>query len=89
MSIFESTFDPIVLRDVSITDRVFEGLRDRPNEVRADRWPHGPHPDGGAVHRSGGIAGWRSDGARLWRRAPVALMAPNCPESAVVFHAVA
>ncbi|SHE84973.1 4-coumarate--CoA ligase [Loktanella atrilutea] len=89
MSIFESTFDPIVLRDVSITDRVFEGLRDRPNEVVLTDGPTGRTLTAAQFidqveSLAGGLTA-RGFGAGH----TVALMAPNCPEYCVVFHAVA
>ena len=89
MTIFESPFDPIVLRDISITDRVFEGLRDRPDEVVLTDGPTGRTLTAtqfmDQVEALAGGLTARGFGAGH----TVALMAPNCPEYCVVFHAVA
>ncbi|MCF7697809.1 AMP-binding protein [Loktanella sp. M215] len=89
MTIFESPFDPIVLRDISITDRVFEGLRDRPDEVVLTDGPTGRSLTAtefmDQVEALAGGLTARGFGAGH----TVALMAPNCPEYCVVFHAVA
>ena len=89
MTIFQSTFDDVALRDISITDRVFEGLRTRPDEVVLTDGPTGRSLTAAqfmdqVAALAGGLTA-RGVGAGH----TVALMAPNCPEYCVVFHAVA
>ncbi len=89
MTIFQSPFDDIALRDVSITERVFEGLRDRPSEVVLTDGPTGRTMTAEQfIDQVEALAGGltaRGIGAGH----TIALMAPNCPEYCVVFHAVA
>ncbi|MFZ3583513.1 AMP-binding protein [Loktanella sp. DJP18] len=89
MSIFQSSFDDIALRDISITDRVFEGLRHRPNEVVLTDGPTGRTLTAAEfIEQVENLAGGLT--ARgLGAGHTIALMAPNCPEYCVIFHAIA
>ena len=89
MTIFQSPFDDVALRDISITERVFEGLRDRPSEVVLTDGPTGRTITAAQFidqveSLAGGLTA-RGFGAGH----TIALMAPNCPEYCVIFHAVA
>lgn len=89
MTIFESPYSDVEIRDISITRRVFEGLGDDPDrvvlidgpsgrEMTAAQFAHGVKAlAGGLIERGFG------------RGKVVALMAPNLPEYCVVFHGVA
>lgn len=89
MPIFTSPHADVALRDQSITERVFEGLEDRPDEVVLTDGPTGRSLTAAAfmdqVQRLAG--GLKARG--LGHGATVALMAPNMPEYCIVFHAVA
>jgi acyl-CoA synthetase (AMP-forming)/AMP-acid ligase II len=89
MTIFKSRFEDVALRDISITERVFEGLRNRPSEVvltdgttgrtlTAEQFIDQVESLAGGLTARGMGAGHT-----------IALMAPNCPEYCVIFHAVA
>jgi len=87
--IFESPHPPVPLRDVTVTERLFEGLLHRPDDVVMVEGPTGRKMTSGelvdAIRRLAGGLAARGYGAG----ATVALMAPNLPEYAVVFHGVA
>ena len=89
MTIFNSPFADVALRDQTITERVFEGLEQRPEEVVLIDGPTGRSltaRDFMAQVKSlaGGLT---AEG--LGAGHTVALMAPNIPEYCVIFHAVA
>ena len=89
MTIFTSTFPDLPVRAQSITERVFEGLDNRPDEVVLTDGPTGrsmtAQDFADAVKSlAGGLAS-----AGFGAGKTVALMAPNIPEYCVVFHAVA
>ncbi|PUB14215.1 AMP-binding protein [Yoonia sediminilitoris] len=89
MTIFTSPFADVALNDQSITERVFAGLVDRPDEVVLIDGPSGRTMTAAAfmdqVKRlAGGLTA-----AGLGAGHTVALMAPNIPEYCVIFHAVA
>ena len=89
MTIFNSPLDDIALRDVSITERVFEGLRDRPDEVVLTDGPTGRTMTAAQfIDQVESLAGGLVERG-LGEGHVVALMAPNMPEYCVVFHAVA
>jgi len=89
MSIIKSPYPDIVLRDVSITERVFEGLGDDPDRVILVDGPTGREVTvgqfiGAVKALAGGLT------ARGFGRGKVvALMAPNLPEYSTIFHGVA
>jgi len=87
--IYSSPYADIPLRDVSITERVFEGLGSAPDRVVLIDGPSGDSLTAGQFRDSverlaGGLAAHGIGPGSV-----VALMAPNSPGFAVVFHAVA
>ncbi|MBQ1203209.1 MAG: AMP-binding protein, partial [Loktanella sp.] len=89
MSIYHSPFVDVPLRDQSITQRVFEGLRDRPDDIVLIDGPTGRNLTAAAfMDQVKRLAGGLVD-AGLGQGKVVALMAPNIPEYCVIFHAVA
>ena len=84
-----SSFPDIPLSDLSITERVFEGLETRPSETVLIDGPSGRGITAiefiDKVKRLAG--GLNAQG--LGKGKVVALMAPNMPEFCVVFHGVA
>ena len=89
MTIFTSPFTDVPTTDLTITQRVFQGLENRPNEVVLTDGPSGRSMTAGAfmdqVQRmAGGLAA-----AGFGAGHTIAIMAPNIPEYCVVFHAVA
>jgi 4-coumarate--CoA ligase len=87
--IHDSPHPPVPLRDISVTERLFEGLLHRPDEVVMVDGPTGREVTAGelvdAIRRLAGGLAARGYGAG----STVALMAPNIPDYAVVFHGVA
>ncbi len=89
MTIFESPFGDIAPSERTITERVFEGMLDRPDAVvltdglTGEAWTTGRLVDG--VKRLAGGLTERGFGAG----ATVAIMAPNMPLYFVAFHGVA
>lgn len=89
MTIIKSTFPDVEIRDVTISQRVFEGLGDDPDRVILVDGPSGRELTvgqfvGGVKSLAGGL-----NQKGLGKGACVALMAPNLPEYCVVFHGVA
>ena len=89
MPIHNSPFRDVPVSDQTITERVFDGLIDRPDEVVLTDGPTGRTLTAAAfmdqVKRlAGGLAA-----AELGAGKTVALMAPNIPEYCVIFHGVA
>lgn len=89
MTIHKSPLADLALRDISITERVLQGLQAVPDRVLAVDGPSGASLTGAEmVAAITELAG----GLQRIGVAPgvvVALLAPNCPDYAVVFHAVA
>ncbi|MFM7443066.1 MAG: AMP-binding protein, partial [Tabrizicola sp.] len=87
--IYTSPYPPIALRGESITDRVLRGLAGDPDRVAMIDGPSGREVTAGAleagIRRLAG--GLRARG--LGKGDVVAILAPNLPEYAVVFHGVA
>ena len=87
--IHESPYPPITLTGDSITERVLRGLGDDPDRAVLIDGPSGRGMTAGALEDgirrlAGGLA------ARGFGKGDVvAILAPNCPEYAVVFHGVA
>ncbi len=84
-----SPFRDVAITDQTITERVFEGLIDRPDQVVLTDGPSGRTLTAAAfmdqVKRlAGGLTG-----AGFGAGKTVALMAPNIPEYCVIFHGVA
>ncbi|NHB76141.1 AMP-binding protein [Rhodobacter calidifons] len=87
--IHASPFPPIALTGESITERIFRGLVGDPDRVVLIDGPSGREMTAGALE-----AGIRRLAGGLKARGigkgdVVAILAPNCPEYAVVFHGVA
>lgn len=87
--IYTSPYPPISLVGESITERVLRGLAGDPDRVAMIDGPTGREVTAGAleagIRRLAG--GLRARG--LGKGDVVAILAPNCPEYAVVFHGVA
>ena len=89
MTIFKSPLADVAMRDVSITERLFEGLAGDPGRIVLIDGPSGAELSGEALRdRIERLAGGLSK-AGFGAGQVVALMAPNSPDYAVVFHAVA
>lgn len=89
MTIFTSPYPDVAATDLSITERVFEGLQNRPDAVVLTDGPTGRSLTASAFmdqvkRMAGGLAA-----AGFGAGHTVAIMAPNMPEYCVVFHAVA
>ena len=89
MTIFKSPMADLALRDISITERLFEGLAGDPDRVVLIDGPTGRSLTAAGLRKSierlaGGLTG---QGYGAGHR--VALLAPNMPEFATVFHGVA
>lgn len=89
MTLFTSPYPDVPLRDVTITDALFASLEKAPDRVVLIDGPSGAQWTGAQLMAeikalAGGLTA-RGFGAGH----RVALMAPNCPGFAVVFHAVA
>jgi 4-coumarate--CoA ligase len=89
MAIYPSRAGAIALRDISITERLFEGLAGHPDDVvMIDGGTGAEMTAGDLMDRIRRLAGGLTE--RRW--APgrtLAILAPNIPEYAVVFHGVA
>ena len=86
MTIFQSPLPDIEIRNVSITERVFEGLKDLGDTVVLTDGPTGRTITArGFMDAVKSLAG----GLQAHGVQTVALMAPNIPEFCVVFHGVA
>ena len=89
MSIYHTPFADVPLRDQSITERVFEGLEGRPDDVVLIDGPTGRSLTAADfMDRVKRLAGGLT-AAGLGQGKVVALMAPNMPDYCVIFHAVA
>ncbi|WP_373635150.1 AMP-binding protein [Yoonia sp. SS1-5] len=89
MTIFSSAFADVPLTDQSITERVFAGLIDRPDDVVLTDGPTGRTMTTAAfMDQVKRLAGGLTQ-AGFGAGHTVALMAPNIPEYCVIFHAVA
>ncbi len=89
MTIFNSPLADVALRDVSISERLFEGLAGDGSRIVLVDGPTGAELSAAALReRIERLAGGLTD-AGFGAGQVVALMAPNSPDYAVVFHAVA
>ncbi len=89
MTIFPSLYAEVPLRDISITERLFEGLVGRPDDVAIIEGPTGRTVTAAALmDQIRRLAGGLTDRG-LAPGKTIAILAPNCPEYAVVFHGVA
>ena len=89
MTIFTSPYPDVAARDLSVTEHVFAGLQNRPDAVVLTDGPTGRTLTAAQFmdqvkSLAGGLAA-----AGFGAGKTVALMAPNMPEYAVIFHAVA
>lgn len=89
MTIYTSPYPDVPTTDLSITERVFQGLENRPDEVALTDGSSGRSMTASAFmdqvkRMAGGLAA-----AGFGTGHTVAIMAPNIPEYCVVFHAVA
>ncbi|MDQ2090147.1 AMP-binding protein [Marimonas arenosa] len=89
MTIINSPYPEIDLREISITDRVFEGLGDDPDRALLIDGPSGRTVTVAQfVHAVKALAGGLN--ARgTGQGTMIALMAPNLPEYAIAFHGIA
>ncbi|MBA3908798.1 MAG: 4-coumarate--CoA ligase family protein [Rhodobacter sp.] len=86
---YKSPLADVPLRDVSITERLFEGLAGRPDQPVLIDGPSGASLTGAGLRDrierlAGGLA---AEG--IGPGSVIALMAPNMPDYAVIFHAAA
>lgn len=89
MTAYPNRFADVQLHDQSITERVFAGLSNRPDDIVLIDGPTGRSITAQAfmdqvMQLAGGLTA-----AGLGAGHTVALMAPNMPEYCVIFHAVA
>ena len=89
MTIFTSPYPDVPITDLTITQRVFAGLKNRPNEVVLTDGPTGRSITASdfmeqVKQMAGGLSA-----AGFGAGHTVAIMAPNIPEYCIVFHAVA
>jgi len=89
MTIFTSPYPDVPTTDLSITERVFQGLENRVEQVVLTDGPSGRTMTAGdfmeqVKRMAGGLTA-----AGFGAGHTVAIMAPNIPEYCVVFHAVA
>ena len=89
MTIHKSALPDVALRDISITDRVLMGLQADPGRVVAVDGPSGTTLTGAQMEAAIRELAGGLQGLGIRPGSVVALLAPNCPEYAVVFHAVA
>ena len=87
--IYTSPYPPIALTGESITERVLRGLGPDPDRVVLIDGPSGREMTAGALEAgirrlAGGL-----NARGLGKGDVVAILAPNCPDYAVVFHGVA
>ncbi|NRB00823.1 MAG: AMP-binding protein, partial [Rhodobacteraceae bacterium] len=89
MTIFTSNLPPVSLTGQSITERLFEGLEGDPDRVVLTDGPTGRTVTAGKLKSSiQALAGGLVERG-LGEGSVTALMAPNLPEYATVFHGVA
>lgn len=89
MTIFTSPYPDVPTTDLSVTERVFQGLENRTDDVVLTDGPSGRTMTAGEFmdqvkRMAGGL-----NAAGFGAGHTVAIMAPNIPEYCVVFHAVA
>ncbi|UYV38591.1 AMP-binding protein [Rhodobacteraceae bacterium D3-12] len=89
MTIITSPYPDVALREISITDRLFEGLGDNPDRVILTDGPTGRE-----VTAAGFVQAVKSLAGGLNARGTgkdtmIALMAPNLPEYCIAFHGIA
>jgi len=89
MTIFTSPYPDVPTTDLSVTERVFQGLENRIDDVVLTDGPSGRTMTAGdfieqVKRMAGGLTA-----AGFGAGHTVAIMAPNIPEYCVVFHAVA
>lgn len=89
MTIYTSPYPDVAISDLTITQRVFAGLENRPDEVVLTDGPSGRTMTAAAFmdqvkRMAGGLTAAGFGGGHT-----VAIMAPNIPEYCVIYHAVA
>ncbi|RYH01615.1 4-coumarate--CoA ligase family protein [Salipiger sp. IMCC34102] len=89
MHIYPNKFDDVPLRDVSITEAVFEGLEARPDEVVLTDGPTGRTLTAAKFMTQVRTLAGGLKAAGFGPGKVLGLMAPNIPEYCVVFHAAA
>ena len=88
MAVFRSSFPDVDPSDQTITERVFEGLEGRPDDVVLTDGTTGESLTGGSfIEKVKSLAGGLTE-AGYGKGKTVALMAPNSPDYCVIFHAV-
>ncbi|MFC6686323.1 AMP-binding protein [Jhaorihella thermophila] len=89
MRIVKSPYPDVEIRDMSITERVFEGLGDNPDRVILVEGPSGREVTVGQFTQGvKALAGGLTERG-FGKGKVVALMAPNLPEYCIIFHGVA
>ena len=89
MAIFKNVYDDIVVQDLSVTQKLFEGLVGREDAVAVIDGPSGRTMTAGALMAQiKALAGGLTAHGVL-PGGTVAVLAPNIPEYPVVFHGVA
>ena len=89
MTIYKSPFPDLAVRNLTITQRVFEGLRDRPDHIILTDGASGTALTAADfIDQVQALAGGLT-AAGYGAGKTVAIMAPNMPEYCVIFHAVA
>ncbi len=89
MTIYTSPYDDVALTDQSITERVFENLQTRLDDVVLTDGPTGRSLTAAAfMDQVKSLAGGLTEKG-LGKGHTIALMAPNMPEYCTVFHGVA
>ena len=89
MSVYKSRVNDLPISDLSVTERVFEGLRDRADEVVLTDGVDGRQITADEfIEHVKRLAGGLSENG-FGQGKTVALMSPNSPEFCIIFHAVA
>jgi acyl-CoA synthetase (AMP-forming)/AMP-acid ligase II len=89
MNIYRSPLGELTLRDVSITERVFEGVATRRDDPVLIEGPTGRAITGERLMADVKALAGGLTGRGFGKGATVAIMAPNVPEFCTLFHAVA
>ena len=89
MKIFKSALEDIEIKDVSLTEIVFQGLENRQDDVVITDGVTGEELTAGQLMKNiKSLAGGLTENGRGHGHT-VAIMAPNCPEYATLIHGVA
>ena len=89
MTVYQNTRPDILFPDQSITERVFDGLINRPDEVVLTDGVTGHGLTAGAFMAAVKSLAGGLTAQGYGQGCTVALIAPNSPDYCVIFHAVA